>query len=34
MDSDSGAIGCEPPAAGNELDTLLGALERQRERRG
>jgi Protein of unknown function (DUF664) len=28
MDSD--AIPREPPAAGNELDTLLGALERQR----
>ncbi len=30
MDSDSNAIPREPPAAGNELDTLLGALERQR----
>ena len=30
MDSDSDAILREPPAAGNELDTLLGALERQR----
>ena len=30
MDSDSDAIPREPPAAGNELDTLLGALERQR----
>jgi hypothetical protein len=30
MDSDSEAILREPPAAGNELDTLLGALERQR----
>jgi len=27
MDSDSDAILREPPAAGNELDTLLGALE-------
>jgi len=30
MDSDSSAILREPPAAGNELDTLLGGLERQR----
>jgi hypothetical protein len=30
MDSDSEVILREPPAAGNELDTLLGALERQR----
>jgi hypothetical protein len=30
MDSDTDAILREPPAAGNELDTLLGALERQR----
>src|SRR6266567_219340 len=30
MDSDSDAILREPPPAGNELDTLLGALERQR----
>jgi len=30
MDSDSEAILREPPVAGNELDTLLGALERQR----
>ncbi len=30
MDSDSAAIPLEPPVAGNELDTLLGALERQR----
>jgi Protein of unknown function (DUF664) len=30
MDSDSDAILRELPAAGNELDTLLGALERQR----
>jgi hypothetical protein len=30
MDIDSDAIPREPPAAGNELDTLLGALERQR----
>src|SRR6266581_7249684 len=30
MDSDSDAIPREPPVAGNELDTLLGALERQR----
>ncbi len=30
MDSDSDAILREPPVAGNELDTLLGALERQR----
>jgi hypothetical protein len=30
MDSDSDAILREPPVAGDELDTLLGALERQR----
>jgi uncharacterized damage-inducible protein DinB len=30
MDTDSDAILHEPPVAGNELDTLLGALERQR----
>jgi hypothetical protein len=30
MDSESEAILREPPIAGNELDTLLGALERQR----
>jgi hypothetical protein len=30
MDSDSGAVLIEPPVAGNELDTLLGSLERQR----
>jgi Protein of unknown function (DUF664) len=30
MDNDSDAILREPPVAGNELDTLLGALERQR----
>lgn len=30
MDSDSDAILREPPVAGNELDMLLGALERQR----
>lgn len=30
VDIDSGAILREPPVAGNELDTLLGALERQR----
>lgn len=30
MHSDSDAILREPPVAGNELDTLLGALERQR----
>jgi hypothetical protein len=30
MDTDSDAILREPPVAGNELDTLLGALERQR----
>ena len=30
MDTDSDAILREPPAAGNELDTLVGALERQR----
>jgi hypothetical protein len=30
MDSDSDAILREPPMAGNERDTLLGALERQR----
>jgi uncharacterized protein DUF664 len=30
MDSDSSAILREPPIAGNELDTLLGGLERQR----
>jgi Protein of unknown function (DUF664) len=30
MDSDCDAILRELPAAGNELDTLLGALERQR----
>jgi hypothetical protein len=30
MDSDSDAILHEPPVAGDELDTLLGALERQR----
>jgi hypothetical protein len=29
-DLDSGAILNEPPVAGNELDTLVGALERQR----
>jgi hypothetical protein len=31
MDNDSDAILREPPAAGDELDTLLGALERQRK---
>jgi hypothetical protein len=31
MDKDSDAILREPPAAGDELDTLLGALERQRK---
>ena len=30
MSSDSGAILREPPVAGNEVDTLLGSLERQR----
>jgi hypothetical protein len=30
MDSENDAILREPPTAGNELDTLLGALERQR----
>lgn len=30
MDSDSNVILREPPVAGDELDTLLGALERQR----
>ena len=30
MDSDSDAILREPPTAGDELDTLLGALERER----
>ena len=30
MDSDSDAILREPPMAGNERDTLLGALDRQR----
>lgn len=30
MDSESEAILREPPIAGNELDTLLGALDRQR----
>jgi hypothetical protein len=30
MDKDSNAILREPPMAGSELDTLLGALERQR----
>jgi hypothetical protein len=30
MDTDSIAILQEPPVAGNEVDTLLGALERQR----
>jgi hypothetical protein len=30
MDSDSDAILTEPPVAGDELDTLLGSLERQR----
>jgi hypothetical protein len=30
VDSDSDAILREPPAAGDELDTLLGALERER----
>jgi hypothetical protein len=30
VDNDSDAILREPPVAGNELDTLLGALERQR----
>jgi uncharacterized damage-inducible protein DinB len=30
MDSDSISILQEPPIAGNELDTLVGALERQR----
>jgi uncharacterized damage-inducible protein DinB len=31
MDKDSDAILAGPPVAGNELDTLLGALERQRK---
>ena len=30
MDSDNAAIFREPPLAGGEVDTLLGALERQR----
>ena len=30
MDTNSDAILREPPVAGNEVDTLLGALERQR----
>jgi hypothetical protein len=30
MDNDSGAIQHEPPVAGDETETLLGALERQR----
>ena len=30
MSSNSGAILREPPVAGNEVDTLLGSLERQR----
>ncbi len=30
MDNDTNAILREPPAAGNELDTFVGALERQR----
>jgi hypothetical protein len=30
MDDDSDVILREPPVSGNELDTLLGALERQR----
>lgn len=30
MDSDSGAISREPPVVGDETETLLGALERQR----
>jgi hypothetical protein len=30
MDSDNQAVLREPPVAGNEVDTLLGALERQR----
>jgi uncharacterized damage-inducible protein DinB len=30
MSSDSGAILREPPVAGDEVDTLLGSLERQR----
>lgn len=30
MDSDSDTLLRQPPAAGNEVDTLLGALERQR----
>ena len=30
MDSDSAAVLTEPPVAGSEQDTLLGALERQR----
>jgi hypothetical protein len=30
VDTDSDAILREPPVAGNELDTLVGALERQR----
>jgi hypothetical protein len=30
MDSDSDAILTEPPVAGDELDTFLGSLERQR----
>ncbi len=30
MDTDNIAILLEPPISGNELDTLLGALERQR----
>jgi GNAT superfamily N-acetyltransferase len=33
VDNDSDAILREPPAAGNELDTLAGALERQRRKR-
>jgi hypothetical protein len=30
MDKNSEAIVCEPPVAGDEPDTLLGALERER----
>jgi hypothetical protein len=30
MNAETDAILREPPVAGNELDTLLGALERQR----
>jgi hypothetical protein len=30
MDDDNQAVLREPPTAGNEVDTLLGALERQR----